>query len=182
MAGGRSRRMGRDKAFLKWEGQALWGFQWEKLQSLGASEGLISVGENRRFPESEDYRQVIDSESGLGPLGGLVACLKAAQSSWLLVLAVDMPAMKPAFLSELLDRIQKGGAKGVVPRIGSYWEPLAAVYPTDILECASERLRSNDRSLQGFVKASIEKGQLESWPVSKEQEALFQNLNSPDDL
>src|SRR5689334_16745960 len=93
LAGGQSRRMGSDKAWLKFDGKTLLERQVELAQKVGASEILISGRSNSDY--SRFGLQVLhDRIPESGPLGGIERALDAASQPLLLVLAVDMAKMK----------------------------------------------------------------------------------------
>ncbi len=101
LAGGQSRRMGRDKALLLVDGgRVLWERQLDVLRSLGPAELFISGPARPGFPY--DVRLLEDERPGLGPLSGIVAALEAMTTPLLVVLAVDLPAMRADFLRGLL--------------------------------------------------------------------------------
>ena len=178
LAGGRSRRFGSDKAFAPAPGEStrrLWEHQLAKLESLQPKQVLISANRDQDFG---DQPVMLDSTPDLGPLAGIAAALETAQTDFLVVLAIDMPQMSTEFLTELVS--QATSTHGIVPRLNQRWEPLAAVYPTQLANLASERLRGNDRSLQGFVTEAEQTGQIQALEVDSETRAdLFRNLNSP---
>src|SRR5258706_11754457 len=93
LAGGRSSRMGRDKAWLEVGGQTLLARQIGLVREMGATEIFIS---GRADADYSAFRCPIlqDKFLGAGPLAGIERALDAAQSPLLLVLAVDLPEMK----------------------------------------------------------------------------------------
>ncbi len=103
IAGGRSSRMGSDKAFLDWHGRPLWEVQLARLREVGATELLVCGRKEQRF-SGEDFRQVHDPVEGLGPLSGLANALRAATHDTVLVLAVDMPFVTVELLRELIEQ------------------------------------------------------------------------------
>ncbi|HEY5751781.1 MAG TPA: molybdenum cofactor guanylyltransferase [Chthoniobacterales bacterium] len=170
LAGGGSTRMGRDKALLPLpDGRLLWQRQWEILLSLSPNQCLISGYFREGFPKES---VVADPQPGLGPLAGVAAALGAVDAPFLLVLAVDMPAMTAEFLSCLL-----GVGSGVVPCRGGWFEPLAAVYPKAALPIAEACLKTSDRSLQTFVRRLLEAGLVNVIDIPPEKDHLFANWN-----
>ena len=177
LAGGQSRRMGRDKALLPLpDGRLLWERQLGILRELGPAELFISGFVRPGFPE--DVPLLADELPGRGPLGGIAAALAAMRSPRLVVLAVDLPAMTAGFLSRLLGESPDG--RGIVPRHGGpngFYEPLAAVYPVGCRTLARERLAGEDWSLQTFVRAAG--GALREHQIAATEEPLFANWNAP---
>lgn len=95
LAGGRSSRMGRDKALLDWCGRPLLERQLDALRAAGVDESRVSG-------ERPAYRGVADVQPGLGPLGGLVSIAEAVVGEVdLLVIPVDMPLLGAALLRRL---------------------------------------------------------------------------------
>lgn len=179
LAGGRSRRMGTDKAFLPWRGRPLWEHQLEKLRSFAPSQLLLSCRPEQDFPELPNAMQVYDALENCGPLGGLTACLEACRATHLIVLGVDLPLLPAAFLRSLAHGITPGC--GAVVQLEEWFEPLAAVYPRELLPLADGHLTAGRLSLQDLIRRGIAEGLMRS--VSTPVEALwFTNWNAPGDL
>ena len=183
LAGGQSRRMGRDKALLPLpDGRRLWERQLGVLRALEPAELFISGPARGGFPA--DVPLLADETPGLGPLAGIAAALKAMRSPRAVVLAVDLPAMATGFLRGLLDGHEREPARpGVIPQTaGGFFEPLAAIYPRAAAGLAEERLRGDDRSLQAFARALIAGKLAVAHPVQTSDAGLFVNWNQPQDL
>src|SRR5450631_272010 len=92
LAGGESRRMGRDKAAITFRGEPLWQRQLEVLRALLPEKIFVSV---RQEPSwlSLETELLLDEPPSRGPLSGLTRALASTQTSHLVVLAVDMPFM-----------------------------------------------------------------------------------------
>lgn len=148
LAGGRSSRMGADKASLIWRGQPLWQHQLRLAAEIGAKEILISG--NPGGPYRHAARVIPDEISDAGPLAGLASLLNTMQSEWLLVVAVDMPWLDTSVLGSLLKECDVG--QGVVPWVEGRIEALAAVYPRAARKLAGECLVSENRSMHEFVR------------------------------
>lgn len=182
LAGGRSQRMGRDKALIRVEGETLLARQVRLLRSAGASEVLLNQHPDRPRPESElppGLRLVWDAPPHLesGPLAGLAAVLQAAQSDLVAVTAVDLPALTPDWWRRLLARAAP--AVGVVgQRPGGFFEPLAAIFPRRALRAAEDRLASGDFALQALVREGVDQGWMRPLLMSPEEQAGLFNWNS----
>jgi len=173
LAGGRSTRMGRDKATLLIDGQPLWQRQLATLRALHPAELFISG--RRDGPYAAAGVEIIeDAIPDLGPLGGIAAALHHAESPLVLVLAIDLPAMTAEFLGTLLQ-----DARPTVPRRNNNFEPLAAIYPKSAHPIAEELLREDDRSLQRFVRRLIEDDLAQARSIVTEEWSLFRNVNHP---
>jgi molybdopterin-guanine dinucleotide biosynthesis protein A len=176
LAGGASRRMGRDKALLPLpDGRLLWQRQLSVLQALTPAELFISGPAKDGYPAA--VPRLADAAPGLGPLGGIAAALRVMRAPLLVVLAIDLPMMTADFLRQLLVRCASG--RGYVPRHvePGWYEPLAAVYPALCVDLAEAQVRGADRSMQAFVRAA---GSLvEPYDIAPEEEPLFVNWNEP---
>ncbi len=124
LAGGKSRRMGQDKALLELAGRTLLDLIVERLREV-ADEVIIVAGDTDRYARFAD-RCVADVFPGVGTLGGLHAGLQAARSDLALVVGCDMPFLMPSLLRWFARAAD--GADVVVLRQGEYLEPLHAVY------------------------------------------------------
>ncbi len=144
------------------------------LQALAPVE-LFLAGPPRA--EWSDYEILADALPGCGPLGGLVAGLRRMQTTRLLVLAVDLPAMRADYLQALLAR-----GEGVVPQRTDLFEPLCAVYPASSRPLAEKLLATGQLSLQHFVRECLLEGLVRAQPITEEEAPLFTNLNTPADL
>ena len=180
LAGGKSTRMGRDKAGVPVGGQPLWQRQLTTLRAVQPHELFIS-GKSDGPYAGAGVEIVADNFPGLGPLAGLEAALRRASHPLVLVLAIDLPAMTTDFLSGLV-HAAANSATGCVPRDDRWFEPLAAVYPRACLTLAEACLRDADHSMQRFVRLAAEQGFMRVCELMDSERALFKNLNEPGDL
>lgn len=176
LAGGRSTRMGRDKAGLMVDGAPLWQRQLATLRALAPRELFISG--RRDGPYAGAGIEIVEDETpGLGPLGGIATALRHARADRVLVLAIDLPAMTSDFLGTLVNT-----GRGCLPHDGAHFEPLAAVYPRSALALADEQLRAGDRTMQRFAQRLADAGLADIRKIPAADARLFRNLNRPEDL
>ncbi|MEI9896853.1 MAG: molybdenum cofactor guanylyltransferase [Chthoniobacter sp.] len=180
LAGGKSTRMGRDKAALLVEGQPLWQRQVATLTALQPREIFVSGRPAGPYAGS-DVEVIPDLHPDCGPLSGLEAACSRMQTPWLCVLAVDLPWMTSAFLERLLKMALADG-RGVVAQNGEYFEPLAAVYPRAMLELIGEQLQQTDHSMQRLIRRARELDLVVPYALAGAERQLFRNLNTPADL
>ncbi|MEP6671296.1 MAG: molybdenum cofactor guanylyltransferase [Chthoniobacter sp.] len=177
LAGGKSTRMGRDKAAIIVEGQPLWQRQLATLAALGPREVFISGRPDG--PYLNGGTEVIhDLHPNCGPLSGLETACWRMQTPLLCVLAVDLPWMTPAFLERLVKMAMQDG-RGVVPQNGEYFEPLAAVYPRAILNLIGEQMRQSDLAMQRLIRRAIELDLVIPYALAENERLLFRNVNTP---
>lgn len=179
LAGGRSRRMGVDKATLLISGEPLWQRQLRVLSDLRPSAVWVSA---RTVPpwRPPEIEVVTDTPPSRGPLSGVAAGLRRLQTSHLLVLAIDLPQMTAEHLRKLWSMARPG--IGVVPLHGDYLEPLCAIYPAEAVVAAEKALKSNDVSLQHFAQNLLRQSQAQIYDLPSEERPLYLNLNTPSDL
>jgi molybdopterin-guanine dinucleotide biosynthesis protein A len=179
LAGGESRRMGKDKATLLFRGKPLWRIQVELLRKLKPAEIFVSARTDPSW-RPDDVQFVLDEPPSRGPLSGLAASLAKMNTAHLLALAIDMPFMTEQYLKFLCDQIEPG--TGVAPTLDNRAEPLAAIYPREASVDFQSALSSEDFSLQTLVCDLIEAGKLREIPVTEQEKKLFLNVNELSDL
>lgn len=179
LAGGESRRMGRDKATIVFEGQSLWQRQIELLRGLRPTKVLVSA---RTRPSwlPLDAELLLDEPPSRGPLSGLAKTLEQIQTTHLAALAVDMPFMTSEQMQVLWSRATTGC--GVLPMIGDRAEPLAAIYPREAALHFAAGLAGRDFSLQRLSRTLVLGGKLRVFPVSPGDEDLYRSVNEPADF
>ena len=146
LCGGRSSRMGVNKATITFEGTTLLmravAFLDEVCEPVLIARGGTAVSVSGR-------RSVADALADSGPLGGLVAALRASPRPLLAVVAVDHPWIDTGLLRMLADRV--GDHDVAVCEMGGGVEPLHAVYSTSILAAAEAALAGSDHSLRRLI-------------------------------
>ena len=179
LAGGQSRRMGRDKAWLEFEGHPLLTRALDTVRDSGITEIYISGRAGADY-SSTHCPILLDREPGCGPLAGIERALEASQAPLLLVLAVDLPRMTAAFLRQLAGRCDS--RKGAIPLVRGQLEPLAAIYPIRCHPLARDGLRSGRRAVREFAEACRRAGALRTFKVSRAHVPCFDNWNTPSDI
>ncbi len=179
LAGGESRRMGKDKATILFREKPLWQIQLELLRKLEPSETFVSARTDPSWRPG-DVQFVADVPPSCGPLSGLAASLARMRTTHLLALAIDMPFMSENYLRYLCDQIEPGC--GVLPKVRGHAEPLAAIYPRGADRDFSNALTGTDFSLQTLTRKLVEVGRLRELAVNEEERKLFLNVNEVSDL
>lgn len=125
LAGGESKRMGRDKAGIDLNGRTLLEHVTAAMRQM-FPKVVVSV----RQPRAETaLPQVCDDPAHTGPLAGLAAGLERVDTPWVFAVACDMPFVTPALIESLA--AQREGHQAVVPVVGGHPQPLAAFYARD---------------------------------------------------
>lgn len=178
LAGGESRRMGRDKATLEFDDQPLWRRQLNLLRHLQPAEILLAARTDPSWRPA-DVQFVADAPPSRGPISGLAAAFAKMQGTHLLVLAVDMPFMTDQWLRPICHSLAHG--RGTIAAIEERLEPLAAVYPKEAHAEIVRALDKEDLSLQSLGRKLLTEGKLRRISVEPQEAHLFQNFNTPAD-
>jgi molybdopterin-guanine dinucleotide biosynthesis protein A len=178
LAGGESRRMGRDKAMLMIDGVPLWRRQIGVLRELSPA-GLFVSGRAAPGWLPDDAVFIADPLPACGPLGGLAATLAAMDATHLVALAVDMPMMTATHLAMLWSVASRGC--GVLPWIGDCPEPLPAIYPVEALAHMAGVRAGEDVSLRALTRALVAAGRMKKQAIPLQDASLYANCNSPAD-
>src|SRR2546429_7170548 len=140
LAGGRSSRMGQDKALLPFKGRTL--LEHVAGEVHGAAGNVTLVGDASRYTYL-GYPVIEDIVPACGPLSGIHAALTHSTAEWNLVVACDMPEVTAAFLGMMVERAAAGSADAVLPAGPSGLpEPLCAAYHRPSLKAVACALAS----------------------------------------
>jgi molybdenum cofactor guanylyltransferase len=180
LAGGKSTRMGRDKAFLQFEGRTL----LERALGLARSitSRVIIAGGREKFGA---FGLVVEDHfSDCGPLAGIHAALRSSQTELNLVLGVDMPFVTGDLLRHLVsDAGKEPEAMAIVPRAERRLQTLCAVYRRGFADGAEKALLAGNNRIElvcnSVATRVIEEEELQRAGFSS---AIFGNLNTPSDL
>ena len=178
LAGGKSSRMGSDKAFLQFgDGTLL--LRALRLASTVAGEVRI-VGDAKKF--AAFGRVVEDVYRDRGPLGGIHAGLASSATEFNLVLAIDVPFVSQELLRYLLMQARESEAIVTVPRAARGLQPLCGVYRRSFAKVAEQALREGRNKIDELF------GKVETRVVAESELAeagfsveMFQNLNTPEE-
>ena len=179
LAAGHSIRMRRDKALLPHAGGLLWQRQLDVLDRAGAKQVFLSARIDQTWAEeAPGFASVVrDAQPDSGPLGGIVAALEQCGQGLLAVLAVDLPQMTPEWFTTLLSDCAPG--RGAVGRNGKWFEPLAAIYPRELLPLARAALERRELPLQKLLTRAVADGLLRVREISPPESPWFANWNEP---
>jgi len=178
VAGGRSERMGRDKALLPWDDTDLLGHALARLQTLTDDVRILS-GPERRYSD-RGVPVEIDPAPDLGPLGGLLAALEAVSGSDVLLLGVDLPLITPALLTRLVDLAP--GHDAVIPVSARGPEPLCAFYGAACHQPVRQRVASGDLKMTAFwPDVRVREVRPNELRAFGDPDDLFLNVNTPGD-
>lgn len=179
LAGGKSTRMGSDKAFLNLGRQEIIKRIAGELQSV-FDEVLVVEGDADKL-SCLGLKPVPDLIRGGGPLSGIYAALMAARYDKCFVVACDMP-----FITSALARYVCHKAEGydvVVPRHGLYLQPLFAIYRKTCINNIEESLRAFRYKIVDFYPSVlVNYVDEEELGAFADIDKIFFNINTPEDL
>ncbi|MDY6807547.1 MAG: molybdenum cofactor guanylyltransferase [Actinomycetota bacterium] len=183
LAGGRSRRMGRDKAALDWAGEPMLarvvrtvGERCDPVlvvapEESAAYQGLYGTG----GPEAQ---WVTDETPGGGPLAGLAVGLARAAdagATWAFVCATDMPLIEPELIDELVRGITES-TQAVIATDAQRDHPMAGLYRTDAARVIAELSAGGERRMLAALDA------LTTHRIAVGTPEWLTNVNAPEDL
>ena len=179
LAGGRSSRMGADKAFLKVGGGILIEGIIRKLSQL--SQEIIIVSDSPLRYERFKAKLVEDIYPGRGALGGIYSGLKEAESFHSLVVACDMPFLNLSLLGYMLTL--RAGYDVVLPRLGEYREALHTIYSQRCLFPLKKHLEEGRLKILDFLpQVRVRYVEEEEIALHDPQHLSFFNINTLADL
>lgn len=179
LAGGRSRRMGSDKARLDLAGQPLLLRILNLLRPHVESVTVLgSAGTYDFFTDPV----IPDRKPGRGPLVAILTGLEHSRADWSIFLACDMPLLSSRFIELLLQLMAKSDADAVVPQTGSGWKPVCAAYRKTAIPQIREAIIASEysvfRTLQRLRLDVITSSGLATAGIAKN---IFENVNRPED-
>jgi molybdenum cofactor guanylyltransferase len=178
LAGGKSTRMGTDKAFVELRGRSLLANALETARAVAAKVRI--VGDPAKFSAFGTVIQ--DVYPDRGPLGGIHAALASSDTELNLTVGVDLPLLDARFLNHLIHVAENCDALVTVPQVNGYYEPLCAVYRKQFAVPANAALAANrnkvDTLFSGVSIRVVSDDELEEYGFSP---AIFRNVNTPED-
>jgi molybdopterin-guanine dinucleotide biosynthesis protein A len=193
LAGGRSIRMGSEKALIQLAGEPLVAHAVRILRQAGLAVSIAGA----RSPLEHHAPVVPDSESDRGPLGGICSALAFSAANRAVFLPVDMPLLPSSLLALLLKAGQAEDALITVPSVNGFAETFPAVVNREALPWLRDSLEGGRGGcFQAFQAAAKAMGRtMKVMPVEQAVrdgrlavtdalpiECWFLNVNEPADL
>ena len=184
LAGGQSKRMGTDKAFLDYKGKP---FLRHILENLSSVSDNIVVVVNRDFKDYEtiikDIPQVIlvkDLYPYEGPLNGIISAKSEIKNKEVFISTCDIPILSIEFIKYLAKKID--GYDMVLPVVDSKKQPFNTIYKTKTLEIAEKLFNEGNRSLMKWID-NLKKIIINQSEIRQFKNAIFmyKSINTPED-
>jgi molybdenum cofactor guanylyltransferase len=173
LCGGRSSRMGRDKALLLLDGEPLVQRGLRTLEEVCSEVAIAGATEDL----SRFGRVIPDKVADCGPLGGIVSAMEQSSSEWNLFLSVDSPFVPAEALIRLLFMAAGMPSVCVMARVAGVMHPLCALYSRKALPVLREELAAGRWKVTQAIAAA---GQCKM--VDFDEESWFRNLNTPEEF
>jgi len=182
LAGGKSSRLGQNKALQVIEGKSL--IQWVvDCLTILSTEIIIATAHGEAIPCSSTVRikTIADIYPGKGPLVGIYSGLIASSSSRAIVVSCDTPFLSASLLEYMTQICSTFDI--VVPRIKNEVEPLCAVYSKNCLAPIQELLERDERQIRRLFDM-VEVKYVEEHEINRfdPRHLSFFNINSQTDL
>lgn len=177
LAGGQSRRMNQDKAYLAYDGEPQLRRAFDLLAPLVAR-CFVSVRlDQRDDPLRRTFPQIVDHVADAGPAAGILAALESQPHAAWLVLACDLPLLDTQTLSTLISaRVSDVDATAYISRHDGQPEPLCAIWEPSSRMPLAMAVERGERSLRHVL------AKLHIHTIAPERDAALINANTPEDV
>lgn len=180
LAGGRSRRMGTDKAVLDFCGRRMIDVVTGRLQEI--ADRIVVVTKKRADVAPLDAIVIEDEQPYAGPLPALIAGLRATGTERNVVVACDMPLLNVDLLRGLCDALDDE-VDAVVPLTDAGPEPLHAAFGDCAVEPLLASIAAGERSLRGALgRLRVRWFTEDEWREIDPDGRSFLNVNTPEEL
>lgn len=190
LIGGRSSRLGQDKAFVDLNGRTLLHRAVDAVRrGLGSSRITAVAANEPRFAiaaVAADVPFIFDLHENRGPLGGLHAALADAKTVWLFVLACDYPFVSAQFIQLLADHVDEAFGVVVPEQQDGRLQPLCAFYRVETARELVTEIIERPRVPPPMHEIALELSprivRCEEYAHLDGAERFFVNINTPDEL
>ena len=194
LAGGKSRRMGYNKALLRIGNQTIIQQTLVSLKQVTSSQLIVT-----NFPEEYEFLDILmksDILPGKGAFGGIYTGLSASETPYCLVVACDMPFLNVDFLRYMTLKVKEPAldeAKGydiVIPKHSKGYEPLCAIYAKTCMPHIEKLLKANRLKItevfQDVRVREISESEIKNYVEHPDEDGdaedrMFFNINTQED-
>lgn len=181
LCGGKSSRMGFDKAFLEYENKYLLLKNINELKKIFDNIILVSNSEDKlnnikELNSVDNCDIVVDCMQDKGPLGGIYTALINSNTDYVFVTACDMPFINIDLAYNMYKKINKNDIAVCVYE--NKMEPLFAFYHKNCIQIFEDQLKQNILKIRyNFSKLNVQEIN-----IDQDNEIIFTNINTPEDL
>lgn len=193
LAGGKSLRMGRDKALLPFCGRPMVEIAVEKLREFCVD---VSIAGNRE--DLAGYAPVVQEELlGAGPAAGIAAGLMGALQPWVMVIPVDVPLVPVQLLHNWATAVLERGLAGCGASyllVNQQRQPAFCMIRRECYASVAQAIERGERRLDEILMSIDNDGAEWLWscdashfapetnPAALDLEFWFSNMNTPQEL
>lgn len=185
LAGGQSKRMGKDKAFLKLNGKTFFRIIIEKISKY-SNQIIISTNKDKNLylPDISDLTIhplfVKDKNLYSGPLNGIISCIPYVKNKFIFIATCDTPLLNPDLIPFLLDKINNYDA--VIPVINEKKQFLNTIYTKNALNIANNLYSAGKRSLYAWTNLlNVKEIHQKELEAVKNSLLSYWSINTPED-
>ncbi|NJL80545.1 MAG: molybdenum cofactor guanylyltransferase [Richelia sp. RM2_1_2] len=181
LAGGKSSRMGTDKALVIYQGKPI-------LQRVYQVAAVCTEQVYVLTPWAERYQNIlpsncqylIETQPGRGPMNGLCEGLAQITADWILLLACDLPLLNIEILQSWINKLPQipTSTLALVPQRSQFWEPMCGFYRKEVKAELDTFLKAGKASFQELL-SNIE---VEALNIDEKTALMLFNCNYPGDL
>lgn len=176
LMGGRSSRMGQDKAYLDYCGVPFWKQITDEMYKCG--ETYLSVNSTSNIPDT-NYSIIIDEYENIGPIGGIYSSLNSIKESIAFFAPCDIPTITAEFIQAIIDQYEEKYDGVIVASKEGKCYPTIGVYSKKIRKQLLEQMKQKDYRLMNLIQSCNVK-------VFSEQDLQvnsfgLMNLNTPEE-
>lgn len=150
-AGGKSLRMGTDKAFIKLSGKTLLDIIIANVR-LCFDEVILVVNEPNKYCGYRDITIVEDCIKGVGPIAGLYTGLREAHSEYCFFIACDMPLINYEYIEYMKMEISTHGYDAIITQRQKGIEPFHGFYSTKLVDRIAKNIDEGVRSFYSLLQ------------------------------
>ncbi len=173
LAGGKSSRMGTDKALLNFNNKTFVQTLYDNLNGI-CKEVIISS--NNPKIKIQGAKTITDEITNIGPTGGLYTCLKQIKTDSAFIVTVDTPFVSAKLLSEIYSQIADYDV--VIIKQNNKIHPLIGVYHKNIIKLLETEISEKKYKVMKMVEKTKHKIIL----VNKKYKDELFNINNPEDF
>ncbi len=181
LAGGKSSRMGSDKALVDYQGKPMLLSVYQVAAACTEQVYILTPWSDRyQSILPPDCQYLVESQPGKGPVNGLYQGLEQISADWILLLACDLPLLDVEILQSWINKLPQIPAStlALVPQRSQIWEPMCGFYRKEVKTELDIFLKMGKRSFQELLSGI----DVEALNVDEKTSLMLFNCNSPGDL
>jgi len=178
LAGGKSKRFGREKGNIRLNNKRLYEYPLSLLER-SCEKVLISTCQQKTF--KAEHQCVCDEIKGIGPMGGIYSCLKQSETDLNLVLSYDLPLVNQELINYLLEEWKEEDV--LLPALADgIAQPLCGIYRRQVVEVLEVLIAQKDYAVHKMLSSTSSRILQISEAFEWEFPDLFLNINREEDL